>query len=587
MASPLITRLKFDVSRNVGIGTNKPITNLDVSGNIRATNTITATNINFTGTFTQNSVPISGWTTSGSNIYYNTGNVGIGSSDPQAKLDVSGNISCGNVTSSGNILINNSSSYQIKKSDNSITNILSLDAGNALRLRGGSGSVYINPDNTGGTTFINFNNINNIGLYNGANPRIITTSIGVGINKTPSTDLDISGNTSLTGNATVNGNTSLTGNATVNGNTSLTGNATVNGNMTISGNIIPGSDIVYDLGSSTNRFRDIYLSGSTIDLSGSLIKYDSSTNGIKMMNHSNNTITAHLKDVIADGNVTIGNNLTVNGTFTTIDSTTITIQDPIVTLGGYQTLTVNDNKDRGIEFRYYDGSSKIGFFGYDNTTGNLIYVKDATNTNEVFTGTYGTIEAATFKSTVANGTAPLTVTSTTVVGNLNADLLDGQQGSYYNNYNNLTNKPTIVNTQWTTTGSNIYYTTGSVGIGKTNPTSTLDVSGNITSSGNIYASGEVTAFSDIKLKTNITKISDAISKIESINGYTYNKVDDLNKRHMGVIAQELLDVLPEVVFQQGDTLSVAYGNIVAVLIEGIKELNNKIKILETKLKDLQ
>jgi hypothetical protein len=46
-------------------------------------------------------------------------------------------------------------------------------------------------------------------------------------------------------------------------------------------------------------------------------------------------------------------------------------------------------------------------------------------------------------STVANGTAPLTVASTTVVSNLNADLLDGQQGSHYLNYNNLTNKPTI------------------------------------------------------------------------------------------------------------------------------------------------
>lgn len=685
MASPLITRLRFDISRNVGIGTNKPITNLDVSGNIRATNTITATNINVTGTLTQNNVPVSGWTTSGSSIYYNNGNVGIGSSNPQAKLDVS-----------GNMIINNSSNYQIKKNDNTAANILSLDIGNALRLRGGGGSVYINPDNTGGTTFINFNNANNIGLYNGSNPRIITTSLGVGINKTPSTNLDVSGNTSLTGNATVNGN------------------------MTISGNIIPGNNITYDLGSSTNRFRDLYLSGSTIDISGSLIMHDSVTNGIKMMNHANNTITAHLKDVIADGNVTVGGDFTVNGNLTTLDTQTIIVEDPIITLGGYQTLTVNDNKDRGIEFKYYDGSSKIGFFGYDNTTGNLIYLTNATNTNEVFTGTYGTIEGATFKSTVSNGAAPLTVNSSTIVTNLNADLLDGQQGSYYNDWNNLTNKPNLVNTfnsrigdislnaadisnaltyiplnaatytasdilgklvtvdgsgcgldadyldgqnglyyqnmnnvtngtlsvqyggtgnnaltsgkilvgnsmsailspnnltwntsnnrlgigslipsqtldvsgninfsgalyqngslyvgsQWTTTGLNVYYNLGNVGIGTSNPTQKLYVQGQI------YATDNITAYSDVRFKTNISKIENVIEKIKQINGYTYNKLDS-DKSYMGVIAQEVQQVFPELVESQGETLSVAYGNMVAPLIEVIKQLIERVEILES------
>jgi hypothetical protein len=453
--------------------------------------------------------------------------VGIGSGNPQAKLDVS-----------GNIILSHTSGYQIKKSDNSIANIMSLDIGNTFRLRGGGGSFYINPDNTGGTTLINFNNNSTIGLYNAANPRVITTSVGVGINKTPSTNLDVSGN------------------------------------VTVTGNIIPGSDVIYDLGSSTKRWKDLYLSGTKIDLSGAVIRYDPVTEGIKLVNNADNTLIATFKDVIADGNVTIGNNLTVNGDLTTLETSTVVVDDPIITLGGYQTLTSNDNKDRGIEFRYYDGASKVGFFGYDNTTGNLIYVKDATNTNEVFSGTHGTIEGSTFKSTVTNGTPPLTVTSTTVVTNLNADLLDGLQGSHYSDYNNLTNKP------WIASGSNIYYSTGNVGIGKTNPTSTLDVSGNI------YSSGEITAFSDRKLKSNITKITDAISKIESINGYTYDRVDNMDKRHMGVIAQELVDVLPEVVFQQGDTLSVAYGNIVAVLIEGMKELNQRVKMLEADLVNL-
>ncbi|NBS71413.1 hypothetical protein EBT31_21250, partial [bacterium] len=190
----------------------------------------------------------------------------------------------------------------------------------------------------------------------------------------------------------------------------------------------------------------MYLSGSTIDISGALIKYDAVTNGIKLVNYADNTLIAKFKDVITDGNVTVGNNLTVNGTFTTIDSTTVTIQDPIITLGGYQTLTLNDNKNRGVEFRYYDSSSKKGFFGFDNSTQNLVYLLDASNNNEVFTGTYGNIKANTF---IGSG---ITVTSSALVNNLNTEYLNSQPGSYYRDWNNLTNKPNLVNTFNSRTG---------------------------------------------------------------------------------------------------------------------------------------
>ena len=63
-------------------------------------------------------------------------------------------------------------------------------------------------------------------------------------------------------------------------------------------------------------------------------------------------------------NVTIGGNLTVSGTTTQIDSTVTTIADPIITLGANAS---DDNKDRGIEFKYNDGSARVGFFGYDDS----------------------------------------------------------------------------------------------------------------------------------------------------------------------------------------------------------------------------
>ena len=94
------------------------------------------------------------------------------------------------------------------------------------------------------------------------------------------------------------------------------------------------------------------------------------------------------------GNTTVGGNLTVNGTTTTVNSTTTTVDDPIFTLGGDTAPGSDDNKDRGIEFRWHNGSAaKVGFFGYDDSAGKFTFIPDATNSSEVFSGTAGTIVA--------------------------------------------------------------------------------------------------------------------------------------------------------------------------------------------------
>ena len=88
------------------------------------------------------------------------------------------------------------------------------------------------------------------------------------------------------------------------------------------------------------------------------------------------------------GNLTVGGNLTVNGTTTTVNSTTTTVDDPVFTLGGDSAPGSDDNKDRGIEFRYHDGSSaRIGFFGWDDSAQGFNFLTAATNSSEVFSGT--------------------------------------------------------------------------------------------------------------------------------------------------------------------------------------------------------
>jgi hypothetical protein len=95
------------------------------------------------------------------------------------------------------------------------------------------------------------------------------------------------------------------------------------------------------------------------------------------------------------GDVIIEGNLTVNGTQTTINSTTVTIDDPIFVLGGDSAPTSDDNLDRGIEFQWYDtvaDSAKVGFFGFDDSTGEFTFIPDATDTASVISGTAGNVK---------------------------------------------------------------------------------------------------------------------------------------------------------------------------------------------------
>ena len=111
----------------------------------------------------------------------------------------------------------------------------------------------------------------------------------------------------------------------------------------------------------------------------------------------------------------------------------------------------------------------------------------------------------------------------------------------------------------------------------------MDMSGNLTMAGNI------TAYSDIRLKENIKVIPDALSKVQQLRGVTFtrNDTEDLEKLHTGVIAQEVEAVLPEAVSEDNDGIkNVAYGNMVGLLIEAIKEQQTQIEELKALVQTL-
>jgi len=113
--------------------------------------------------------------------------------------------------------------------------------------------------------------------------------------------------------------------------------------------------------------------------------------------------------------------------------------------------------------------------------------------------------------------------------------------------------------------------------------------GYIDSSGNATFSGNVTAYSDSRLKENVVTVDNALDKATALRGVYYNKIGD-PKRRVGVIAQEIQEVLPEVVLtvteknpatgEDSEMLAVDYGNIVGLLIEAVKELRAEVEKLK-------
>ncbi len=123
---------------------------------------------------------------------------------------------------------------------------------------------------------------------------------------------------------------------------------------------------------------------------------------------------------------------------------------------------------------------------------------------------------------------------------------------------------------------------GAVTLFYDNASKLATVTGGVNVTGTLTATTEVTVSSDVRFKSNIKTIDSALDKVKAMRGVYFDKND---KRSVGVIAQEMQEVMPEAVVTD-DTedkyLSVAYGNLVGVLIEAVKELSDKVEKLEAK-----
>jgi len=116
-----------------------------------------------------------------------------------------------------------------------------------------------------------------------------------------------------------------------------------------------------------------------------------------------------------------------------------------------------------------------------------------------------------------------------------------------------------------------------VGIGVNDPEYNLDVNGTI------RAQGDIIAFSDARVKENVKTIPNALEKVSKLRGVEYNRIGE-SEKSIGVIAQEVEKIIPEVVKTDVEGMkSVAYGNIVGLLIESINEQQKQIDELKSKI----
>ena len=280
-----------------------------------------------------------------------------------------------------------------------------------------------------------------------------------------------------------------------------------------------------------------------------------------------------------------------NGTITNLGGLTIDVAtDLTVDIDGGDVVL----KDAGTQFG-----------AFSNSSGHLL-IKDGSTTfltgagaNATFAGTLATTGVLTADAGV--NIDNITIDGTEIdlsSGDLTLDvagdiILDADGGDVFvkdagTTYGSLTNSSgNLIIKSGTTTaatfsGANVTIagTTTSSGNLSTSGTLTVagtsDLNGNIDVAGTIVASGDITAFSSEVLKDDIRTIDNALNKVADMRGVYFTKDGEAGT---GVIAEEVEAVLPEVV-KDGKYKSVAYGNIVGVLIEAVKELKEEVTSLK-------
>ena len=361
----------------------------------------------------------------------------------------------------------------------------------------------------------------------------------------------------ITGNAKIDGNLRLGGNITIGDNTA--DNVTVVASL--SSSLIPSSDSVFDLGSPSKQWRDLYLSSASLYIDGTQVLSSNATELIFTTDTGqsikfNELGTDNITMQTVDGDIELKSS---GGGDVLLDPTS-----GIISIKGNVSMQ--------------DGTAKfLSSGGNDIVFGNNLVVTGSITTT-------GAINGLTLSTGIVSGSSQITYAS---ISSIPAGIVSGSSQITYTSISSIpagivsgSAQVTLSSTTGGTTSSNVQF--NSLGIGMAASAT----------AGRIDATNDVVAFSssDIRFKENIVPIENALDKISKISGNTYDWKEENKIEHgyegndVGVIAQEIEAVLPQLVqTRENGFKAVKYDKLVALLIEGIKEQQSQIEKLRMDL----
>lgn len=505
---------------------------------------------------------------------------------------------------------------------------LTFDVAGDIVLDADGGDVYLKD---GGVDFGRLvNNANQLSIYSGTTEALALSganasfngSLAVATNATVGGTLAVTGNTSVSaGNLTVN-----TGNVNIGGTLGVTGTITGTLSGTVSSlgnhttdNLAEGTKLYYTdarvkaaigvtdaggdgsltysngnityTGPSATETRSHFSAGTGVGIASGVVSI-----GQPVATTSNVVFNS----VSTSGDAVIGGNLTVSGTTTTINTETVNIADNQIVLNSNYTGST-PTQNGGIEIER--GTQPNKTFVWDETADKWTVGSEALVAGSFqgpLTGNASTATTLQTARTISltgdvsgsvsfNGGSNVSIAAVVEnVGGLQTSLDAKAElaGSPTQDFSART--LSVVGTTKTTHAAGdgiLERVNGQVYLQVDDRFYIRDEGQSVdqykfyfdTNGGNFTATGNVTAYSDERLKSDIVTISDALAKVKALRGVNFTKDGEAST---GVIAQEVQKVIPEVVQQNDEYLSVAYGNLVGVLIEAVKELSAEVEALK-------